>query len=98
MSKLTNKYEKETIINFNEGEPLASIFTYSKVWQKHLEKKLGLKPILNNGFGGKEYEIDKKRIRPPFAPKKLSAKARKSLKERGKRLAGARKAHRDANF
>jgi hypothetical protein len=32
-----------------------------------MEKKLGLKPVMDNGFGGKEYEIEKKRIRPPRA-------------------------------
>jgi hypothetical protein len=25
-----------------------------KTWQRHLEKKLGLKPVMDNGFGGKE--------------------------------------------
>ena len=77
-----NKDEKETLINFNEGEDMASIFTYSKAWQHHLEKKLGLKPILDNGSGAKEYMIDKKRIRPPRAPLKLSDEARAKIRER----------------
>jgi len=80
--------EKETIINFNEGEPLASIFTYNRAWQKHMEKSLGLKPLSDNGYGGREYEISKKRIKPPRAPKKLSAEAREKLV---KRLQAARK-------
>ena len=84
--KLTN-FELETIINFNEGEDTAYIFTYNKSWQKHLEKKLGLKPIMDNGAGGREYEISKKRIKPPRAIKKLSIKAKKELV---KRLAVAR--------
>ena len=37
---------------------------------------------MDNGFGGKGYEIDKKRIRPPRAPRKLSASAKKKLSER----------------
>ena len=69
-------YEQETIINFNKGEAIAHIFTYEKTWQQHLEKRLGLKPIMDNGYGGKEYEIDKKRIRPPRAPVRLSAEVR----------------------
>jgi len=69
-------YEQETIINFNKAEDMAHIFTYEKTWQQHLEKRLGLKPTMDNGFGGKEYEIDKKRIRPPRAPLRLSAEAR----------------------
>jgi len=79
--KLTN-YERETIINFNEGDNMASIFTYNKTWQKHLEKKLGLKPTMDNGYGGRGYEISKKRIRPPRAPVKLSAEARAKLADR----------------
>ena len=79
--KLTN-YEQETIINFNKGEDVAYIFTYEKTWQKHLEKKLGIKPLYDNGFGGREYEIDKKRIRPPRAPRRLSDSAKKKLTER----------------
>jgi len=69
--------EQETIINFNKGEKMASIFTYDKTWQQHLEKRLGLKPISNNGFGAREYLIDKKRIRPPRAPLKLSPEQRR---------------------
>jgi hypothetical protein len=65
-------YEQETIINFNKEEKMAWIFTYDKTWQKHLEDKLGLKPIMDNGFGGKEYQIDKKRITMPRTPRKLS--------------------------
>ena len=42
----------------------------------------GLKPTMDNGFGGKEYEIDKKRIRPPRAPIKLSADTRAKLATR----------------
>ena len=41
---LTN-YEKETTINFNKEEKVAYIFTCEKTWQKHLEGKLGLKPL-----------------------------------------------------
>ena len=37
---------------------------------------------MDNGFGGKEYEIDKKRIRPPRALVKLSAEARAKLADR----------------
>jgi len=79
--RLTN-YEQETIINFNKAEDIAHIFTYEKTWQQHLESKLGLKPLYDNGFGGREYEIDKKRIKPPKAPRKLSASAKKELAER----------------
>jgi len=58
MRRGLSNYEQETIINFNKDEAIARIFTYEKTWQQHLEKRLGLKPIMDNGFGGKEYEID----------------------------------------
>ena len=76
MQRRLSNYEQETIINFNKDEATAHIFTYEKTWQQHLEKRLGLKPTMDNGFGGKEYQLDKKRIRPPRAPVKLSAEAR----------------------
>ncbi len=78
--------EKETIITFDEAGPLAHIFTYNRVWQKHLEKKLSLKPVMDNGHGGREYEISKKRIKVPRAPKKLSSEARAKAGERMRKI------------
>jgi len=60
MRRRLSNYEQETIINFNKDEAIAHNFTYEKTWQQHLEKRLGLKPTMDNGFGGREYEIDKK--------------------------------------
>jgi len=88
MRRRLSNYEQETIINFNKDEAIAHIFTYEKTWQQHLEKRLGLKPTMDNGFGGKGYEIDKKRIRPPRTPVKLSAETRKRL---AKRLSNGRR-------
>ena len=79
--------EQETIINFNKGESTANVFTYEKTWQDHLEKRLGLKPTLDNGRGGRGYEIDKRRIPMPRAPRRLSDEYRQEL---GKRLARSR--------
>ena len=76
--QLTNE-EKETLISFDETPNEAVIFTYNKRWQTHLEKKLGLKPVLNNGYGGKEYRIAKSRIRMPQIPRKLSPEQRERL-------------------
>lgn len=72
-------YEKETIINFNEAEHTAYIFTYNKSWQKHLEQKLGLKPSNVNGFGGKDYELPKQWVKLPRGPRQLSAETRAKL-------------------
>ncbi len=85
MTRRLTSYEQETIINFNKAEDIAYIFTYEKTWQKHLEKKLGLKPTLDNGYGGKGYELPKSRIKPPRAPRKLSDSAKKKLAERLRR-------------
>jgi len=82
MSRALSAYEQETIISFNKGEDTATIFTYEKSWQKHLEGRLGLKPVMDNGFGGKEYELPKSRIKPPRAPRRLSDFAKKKLTER----------------
>ena len=93
MRRGLSRYEQETIINFNKAENVAHIFTYEKAWQQHLEDRLGLKPTMDNGFGGKEYEIDKKRIRPPRAPVRLSAEARakRANQLRQSRVLSARK-------
>ena len=82
MPRTLTNYEQETIINFNKEEKIAYIFTHEKTWQQHLEKKLGLKPVRDNGYGGKEYELPKSRIKPPKAPRKLSDSAKKKLAER----------------
>ena len=84
MTRRLTSYEQETIINFNKAEDVAYIFTYEKMWQKHLEGRLGLKPVMDNGFGGKAYEIPKKRIPLPRTPRKLSAEARAKLAKRAK--------------
>jgi len=74
--------DKILFINFNKAEDIAYVFTYEKTWQKHLEKKLGIEPTLDNGYGGKGYELPKKMIKPPRAPRKLSDSAKKKLVER----------------
>jgi hypothetical protein len=82
MWRRLSAYEQETIINFNKTEDIASIFTYEKRWQKHLEEKLGLKPIGDDGFGGKEHELPKSRIKPPRPHTRTSDSAKKKLAER----------------
>ena len=85
MSGRLSNYERETIINFNRAEDIAYIFTYEKSWQKHLERRLGLKPTMDNGFGGKEYQVPKNMIKPPRAPRKLSDSAKRRLTEQLRR-------------
>lgn len=78
---MLDKSEQETIINFNKEGKEAHIFTYEKTWQRHMEGKLGLKPISVNGFGGREYAIDKQRIKMPRASRLLSVKRQKQLSD-----------------
>ena len=77
-----SKYEQETIINFNREEDKASIFTYDRKLQRHLETKLGLKPVMENHHGGKAYEVDKSCIRMPQKKRSCSEVYRKRLVER----------------
>lgn len=79
MARKLAGYEKETIINFNEAEAIAYIFTYNKSWQRHLERELGLAPAMVNGYGGKSYEVDKELIKLPRPRRQLSEKTRVQL-------------------
>jgi len=81
-------YEQETIINFNKGEGTASVFTYEKTWQRHLEQRLGLKPVMDNGYGGKEYRLSKGLIPMPRAKRQYSEQAKKKMAARLARIRG----------
>ena len=79
-------FEKETIILFNKGEKEASVFTYEKTWQRHLETRFNIKPEFINSCGGKSYIINKDRIKMPRAPilkKKKVARNDNNKKEQG---------------
>lgn len=84
-------YEQETIINFNKDESIAYIFTYEKAWQKHLEQKLELKPVMDNGFGGKEYQLPKGLIPMPRAKRRYSEQTKKKMAARLAQIRGNQK-------
>ena len=94
MSVRLSLEEKETIITFDEKNELGFIFTYNKVWQNHLEKRLGLTPLSDNGYGGREYELPKKMIKPPRVHRKVSAETRERLR---KQIMGVRPAPKSKN-
>jgi hypothetical protein len=81
-SRNLSGYELETIINFNQGENVAYIFTYEKTWQKRLEQGLGLKPTMVNDSGGKEYKLLKSLIAMPRAKRKYSEETKKKMAQR----------------
>jgi len=73
--------EKETTINFDESSPDADLLTYSKSLQTRIEKRIGIKPYFNNGYGGKLYTIPKKLVTIKI-PRKYSAETRRKMGER----------------
>lgn len=87
MAKLTRQ-ERETVITFNEADDIATIFTYSQHWIRHLEEDLGL--IGEEGdFGAKTFEVPKKSIRRPIIRTKREY-TEKELEEIRTRLAAGR--------
>ena len=78
------KWEKETIINFNQEEKESYWFTYDKKIQQHFEKTLGIKPIRIEPEGAREYQINKNRILLPRKIRVLSSEQRESLSNRMK--------------
>lgn len=70
--KLT-KYEKETIILFNEAEDTASVYTYNAELKKRLAEFSRKCPDLcslekSNDLGGVTYLMDKSRLSIRFLP------------------------------
>lgn len=90
MRKLS-KYEKETIINWNEGENIASIYTFNASLKRRLEDFSRKYPLLcrlerSTPEGSATYVLDKSRLSirlvPPYSEERLAA-AREYAKEHG---------------
>ena len=69
MSNLLN-YEKETIINYNNEESIAQVFTYHRALQNKLNKLIGVNPdisVLRRGDEWTEYIVPKTwiKVSPP---------------------------------
>ena len=77
-----SRQERETIINFNEAEDIANIYTCSKSWMRHMEKVLGLKPMNIHGSYAREYECPKTWIKKPRKPRQLSKEQKQRLRQR----------------
>ena len=68
-----SKYEKETILNFNEAEATATIYTYNASLKRRLAEFSRKYPVLcqmkhSTPDGSVTYEIDKSRISIRFLP------------------------------
>ena len=79
MRKLS-KYEKETIINWNEGETIASIYTFNASLKRRLEDFSRKYPLLcrlerSTPEGSVTYVMDKSRLSirlvPPYSEERL---------------------------
>ena len=90
MTKLS-KYEKETIINWNEAENLASIYTFNASLKRRLAEFSRKYPLLcrlerSTTEGSVTYVLDKSRLSirlvPPYSEERLAA-AREYAKQHG---------------
>lgn len=86
-------FEKETIINFNESDTRAIVYTYNLDLRKKL-KKLADKTtdceIKQEGRGFAEFIVPKSWVTIEM-PKRLSESEKKAVMERGREKAGRRK-------
>ena len=86
-----SKYEKETIVNFNEGEKEASIYTFNADLKRRLAEFSKKYPLLcrlekSTPEGSVTYVLDKSRLSirlvPPYSEERLAA-ARAYAREHG---------------
>lgn len=80
------KYEQETIINYNNEEKTASIFTYDKSLIRKLDKRLtemSDMKLIRRGEDFAEYSLPKKWIKVVF-PRQYSDEQRAEMAERMK--------------
>ena len=79
-------YERETIINYNDAEDEADVYTHDKALQRHIEMKLGIKPYFKQGIA-RGYKLPRTWLRYPRMPSdKRREAAKKSLEARGGRI------------
>lgn len=84
MSYTLSLYERETIINFNEAEAIAGIYTHNIALKNRLLKLSQTEPdlrIIRQSNDMLEVEVPKKWIRVS-PPKKLSEESRQKMAER----------------
>jgi len=90
MGKLS-KYEKETIVNFNEGETEATVYTHNADLKRRLAEFSRKYPALcrmkcENGAGGVTYVLEKSRLSirlvPPYSEERRAA-AREYARQHG---------------
>ena len=85
-----SRYEQETVINFNEEEKTATIYTYNGRLKRKLFELCESRPeeakhMKDDGFGRMTFEVPKKWIKVN-APRILSDKEKLDLAERFKSI------------
>ena len=89
-----SKVERETTINFNEGEDTAYIYTCNQRWMRQLEK-YGFKATHEHADKGhvyaKEFEVPKELIRVPRPPTRKELAQRRAQAERLRKYRFSRK-------
>ena len=86
-----SKYEQETIINFNEDEPTADVYTYNRRLRSKLTKIAGENSdcrIIKDAGYYSEFAVPKKWVKVS-PPKKYSEDTLRKMSENGKRQAEA---------
>ena len=79
-----SRYEQETIINFNEEERTADVYTHSPTLKHRLKMMAAKFPkdvqfVSKHGFGGVTYRVEKRLVHISL-PKSADWKASKSAK------------------
>lgn len=76
-----SRYEQETIINYNEAEKIASVFTHNKALRHKLERLAEERPedcrLIRTTRDGQavEYEVPKEWMK--ITPKRIASEAQK---------------------
>ena len=89
-----SRAERETIINFNEGEDTAYIYTCNQRWMRQLEKygfKADREYAIKGRVYAKEFEVPKELIRIPRPPTRKELAQRRAQAERLRKYRFSRK-------
>jgi hypothetical protein len=86
--------ERETVINFNEEDDAATIWTASGIIHNRLVKRLGRTYLTQDGERHSEWKVPKRLIRLPMAPKPMSPDRLEALRARSPIRPGGKRASR----
>ena len=82
--KLSN-YERETIINYNEGEPFATVYTHNTALRRRLDQLLKTRSdeigVIHTCDNSTEYVVPKKWIKVS-PPRRTSNEAKERARQR----------------